>query len=87
MIEEKESEEGKEPSVTGDSNQKGDLARYAALTSTPYILIVYPIVGFIVGYLPVYYWGWSIIISVVLMVLGLVQGIREVIKIGNRFEN
>ncbi|MCX6645545.1 MAG: hypothetical protein NTY09_04185 [bacterium] len=71
-----------------DTEDKGgsDLARYAAFTSTPYSLIVYPLVGFGLGYLTVYYWHWSIFVAVATMILGLIQGIREVVKIGENLD-
>ncbi len=50
------------------------------------MLIVYPLVGFGLGYLTVHYWNWSIMVPVVTMILGLVQGIREVLKIGSKID-
>lgn len=74
------------PDRIPDKKGRSDFARYAAFTSTPYMLIVYPLVGFGLGYLTVYYWHWSIFVPVVTMVLGLVQGIREVLKIGEKLD-
>lgn len=76
----------KDPGQGPPKEEPGDIAKYAVLSSTPTMLIVYPLVGFGLGYLTVYYWNWSILVPVVTMVLGLVQGIREVIKIGGKID-
>lgn len=75
-----------DPGKSSQNEEPGEIAKYAVLSSTPTMLIVYPLVGFGLGYLTVYYWNWSILVPVVTMVLGLVQGIREVIKIGSKID-
>ena len=69
------------------SESGSDFVKYAALTSTPYIIIVYPIVGFVLGWLPVHFWNWPAWFPVITLVLGLVQGIREVMKVGSRIDS
>jgi F0F1-type ATP synthase assembly protein I len=76
----------KDPGQRSPKKEPGDIAKYAALSSTPTMLIVYPLVGFGLGYLTVHDWNWSIMVPVVTMILGLVQGIREVIKIGKKID-
>jgi F0F1-type ATP synthase assembly protein I len=70
------------PDPKTDKNDSKAFAKYAAFSTTPYLLIVYPLVGFGLGYLTVYYWHWTIFVAVATMILGLIQGIREVVKMG-----
>jgi len=55
----------------------GELVRERALYAAPTIIIVYPLVGFTLGYLTVRFWHWPFWVPILTMVMGLVQAIRE----------
>jgi len=71
-------------SSKGRKKRPGELIREGALYATPTILIVYPIVGFLLGYLTVKYLGWPFWVPIVTMLLGLVQAIREVYRLSRK---
>lgn len=48
------------------------------------MIIVFPIVGFFLGYLPTKYWGWPFWVPLITMLLGLVQAIREIYKLSKK---
>ena len=56
--------------------------RNAAMLSAPTILIVYPLVGFGLGYLTVRFWHWPEWVQLVTLLMGFVQGLREVYRLG-----
>jgi F0F1-type ATP synthase assembly protein I len=56
--------------------------RNAAMMSAPTILIVYPLVGFGLGYLTVRFWHWPEWVQLVTLLMGFVQGLREVYRLG-----
>jgi len=62
----------------------GQSVREGSLYSAPTIIIVYPIVGFALGYMGYKLWGWPIWISMITMLLGLIQGIREIYKLSKK---
>ena len=62
----------------------GEKVREGSLYSAPTIIIVYPIVGFFVGYIPHKLWNWPIWVALITMILGLVQAIREIYKLGKK---
>ena len=55
----------------------GEIIRERALYAAPTIIIVYPIVGYLIGYLTVRYLHWPFWVPIVTMVAGLIQAIRE----------
>lgn len=54
----------------------------AAMLSAPTILIVYPLVGFGLGYLAVRFWHWPEWVQLITLLMGFVQGLREVYRLG-----
>ena len=54
----------------------------AAMMSAPTILIVFPLVGFGLGYLMVRFWHWPEWVQLVTLLMGFVQGLREVYRLG-----
>jgi len=62
----------------------GELLREGSLYSAPTIIIVFPIVGYILGWLPVKYLGWPWWVPLITMVMGLVQAIREVYSLSRK---
>ena len=57
-----------------------------ALMSAPTMLIVFPLVGWGLGYLAVKYWHWPAWVQIVTLLMGLVQGMREVYRLGMQIE-
>jgi F0F1-type ATP synthase assembly protein I len=73
-------------SEKSEDSSKGQGIRDAVLFSAPTILIVYPLVGFGLGYLGYRLWHWPQWISIVTLLMGFVQGIREVVSLGKKLE-
>jgi F0F1-type ATP synthase assembly protein I len=69
-----------------DDNSPGSYVRNAAMLSAPTILITYPLVGFGLGWLGAKYWHWPDWIMLVTLLMGLVQGMREVYKLGMKLQ-
>jgi F0F1-type ATP synthase assembly protein I len=78
--EDREKESGKKAPKT----YLGKKIQNAAMMSTANIIIAYPLVGFGVGWLLVRYLHFPDWVMVVTMILGLVQGIREILNISRR---
>jgi F0F1-type ATP synthase assembly protein I len=80
-------EPGKSDSSDQEKEQsRGAMLRSAALMSAPTILIVFPLVGFALGYLTVKLWHWPLWVPVVTLLMGFVQGMREVYGLGKKLE-
>ena len=58
----------------------------AALLSAPTMLIVFPLVGFGLGYWLMKIFNWPLWVPVITLVMGFIQGIREVINLGKRLD-
>lgn len=56
------------------------------MLSAPTILVVYPLVGFGLGYAAVRFLHWPEWVPVLTLVMGLAQGMREVYRLGKRIE-
>jgi hypothetical protein len=82
-----ENKKGDEPGDRKNSSFGGDWVKNAALMSAPTIIIVYPLVGFGLGYLTVKLWHWPLWVPVITMVMGLIQAMREVIKLGKKLQD
>lgn len=81
--------EGKPPEKNPEPSPRrrkriGEIYREGALYSAPTIIIVYPIVGFVLGWLTVRYWNWPFWVPVVTTVAGLVEAIREVYRLSKK---
>ena len=83
-----ESPEPPKPQKKGDGEKKsgGASLRGAAILSAPTILIVYPLVGFGIGYLTVRLWHWPDWVPIVTLLMGLIQGMRDVYRLGLKIE-
>ena len=62
----------------------GEIVRERSLLAAPTIIIVYPIVGFIIGYLLARQFNWPMWITMIPMLLGLIQAIREVYNLSKK---
>lgn len=85
-----EEEQEKAPGNGAPSTRErkpGRLIRQAALASAPTILIVYPLVGFGIGYLGMRLWNWPAWVAIITLLMGLVQGMREVYRLGQKSED
>ena len=65
----------------------GELVRERALLAAPTIVIVYPLVGWFLGWLTVKYWQWPYWVPILTMVAALVQAILELVKLSKHIYN
>ena len=82
-----ENSSGMPPTGGGKRSVKksvGQKVREGSLYSASTIIITYPLVGFGLGYLGHYLWGWPKWISMITTILGLIQAIREVYKLSKK---
>ncbi len=68
----------------GRKKRPGEVYRDWSLYSATTIIIVYPVVGFIVGWLMVRFWHWPAWVPALTTVAGVVEGIREVYKLSKK---
>jgi len=76
--------ENRDDRNSGRKKTFGEIVRERALYAAPTIVIVYPLVGYFIGWLTVRYWGWPYWVPIVTMVAALIQAIRELIKLSRR---
>jgi len=81
---EESSEAPDERPVVKRKKRPGELVREGSLMSAPTIIIVFPLVGYGLGWLGMNYLGWPWWVPILTMVAGLVQAIREVIKLAKK---
>lgn len=73
---------GKSEGPTSDRKKTfGELVRERALLAAPTIVIVYPLVGWFLGWLTVKYWQWPYWVPILTMLAALIQAIRELAKL------
>ncbi|MFH1677173.1 MAG: AtpZ/AtpI family protein [bacterium] len=78
--------DGKQEDDRKKTRKAADNFRDAAMLSAPTMLIVFPLVGFALGCWLAHIFHWPLWVAVITLLMGFVQGIREVIKLGNRLE-
>lgn len=83
---EEDKREPQEEGKPGARSRPGQLVRQAALASAPTILIVYPLVGFGIGYLGMRLWNWPAWVAIITLLMGLAEGMREVYRLGKKME-
>jgi fatty acid desaturase len=62
----------------------GQLVRERTLYAAPTIIIVYPLVGWFVGWLTVRYLHWPFWVPIITMVAAVIQAIRELEGLSKR---
>lgn len=62
----------------------GEIVRERSLYAAPTIIIVYPIVGFLIGYFLARQFDWPMWTAMIPMLLGLIQAIREVYNLSKK---
>ena len=77
-------DESTEPAETRRKKRPGELIREGSLMAAPTLIIVYPLVGFGLGWLCVKYLGWPWWVPLLTMMAALVQAIREVTKLAKK---
>jgi F0F1-type ATP synthase assembly protein I len=79
--------------MTGDNKKRreGPIRRFTRRTgrnltalSIPYIMLGYPIAGYFIGWFIMKTFHWPSWVPILVMMLALVQGFREVIRIAVR---
>jgi len=68
----------------GRARKSGIDARDAVMLSAPNIIIVFPLVGFGIGYALAKAFHWPMWIAIITLLMGFIQGIREVIRLGEK---
>jgi F0F1-type ATP synthase assembly protein I len=85
---------GEDRKSTADGNgqpprkkkRPGEIYRESSLLAAPTIIIVYPLVGFFLGWLTVRYWSWPDWVMLLTTLGGVVEGIREVYRLSKKIE-
>ncbi len=62
----------------------GEMLRERSLYAAPTIIIVYPLVGWFVGWFPYRFWHWPYWVPILTMLMGLAQAIRELYKLSRK---
>ncbi|HDS30615.1 MAG TPA: hypothetical protein ENN67_06165 [Firmicutes bacterium] len=62
----------------------GERYRESAMLAAPTIIIVYPLVGFFIGWLTVKYWSFPEWVMLLTLVGGVAEGIREIFRLNKR---
>lgn len=76
--------ENRDDRNSGRKKTFGEIVRERALYAAPTIVIVYPLVGYFIGWLTVRYWSWPYWVPIVTMVAALIQAIRELVKLSRQ---
>lgn len=93
MHEDAEKSDEELPEILKEHNQGinqnkrfGEKYRESVMLSAPNILIGFPLAGAFLGWLLTKFLNWPIWVVPLVMMLGVIQGIREVIKLSKKSE-